>query len=171
MPWYLSSRCGVWNSNCSPRRRRQVDQFQQRGHFVLGALVQADLADAQHAGAVEKLGQQGDHFAGEGDVFGLLGVDAHPSIVADAVVGGALRLPLGELAEVVVEAADAGAVVAHPEGRLAHGHAAGLGHGLEVVGGAGGDVNVGVDEVHGQGGESRVESRGDGKFARIAAKC
>ena len=72
--------------------------------------------------------------------------------MADAVVGRAPRLPLGKLAEVVVEAAGGGAIVAHPEGRLADGHAARLGHRLEVVGGARRDVDVGVDEVHGRGG-------------------
>ena len=124
MPWYLSSRCGVWKSSLLVALQAQVDQLQQRGHFVARVLVQPDLADAQHVGPVEELGQHGDHLAGEGDVLGLLGVDAQPGVVADAVVGRALRLPLGELAEVVAEAVGAAAVVAHPEGRLADGHAA-----------------------------------------------
>ena len=49
-----------------------------------------------------------------------------------------------------MEAADGRAVVAHPEGRLADGHAAGLGHGLEVVGGARGEMDVRIEEVHGE---------------------
>ena len=148
VPLYLSSRCGVWKRSCSPRSHAQLDQSRERGHFVLRALVQADFADAQHVGLVEKLGQQGDHLAGEGDVFGLLGVDADPGVVANAVVGRAFRLPLGELPEVVVEAVRAAAVVAHPEGRLADRHAAHLGHRRQIVGRAGGDMDVRVDKVH-----------------------
>ena len=78
VPLYLSSRCGVWKSICSPDDMPRSINAEQRGHFVAGALVQADLADAQARGPLEELGQQGDDLAGEADVFGLLGVDAHP---------------------------------------------------------------------------------------------
>ena len=90
-----------------------------------------------------------DHFARQADVLGLLGVDAQPGVVLDAVPGGPLRLELGELAEVVAKAVDAAAVEAGPERRLAHGDAAHLGQRLVVVGGPRDHVDVRVDVVHG----------------------
>ena len=81
------------------------------------------------------------------DVLGLLGVDAQPGVVADAELGGPFRLDLGEVAEVIAKALGRAAVEAGPEGRLAHRHAAALGHALVVVGDAGDHVDVRVDVV------------------------
>ena len=78
----------------------------------LRVLVEADLADAQHAGPVEKLGNHRDHFARQRDVLGLLGVDAQPGEVLNAVPAGPLRLELGELLEIIAKAVDAAAVEA-----------------------------------------------------------
>ena len=154
MPRYFSSRCGVWNKSCSPRRMRQLDKFLERDDFVFRAFVQADFADSQHVGLIEKLGQQGNHFPGEARRFRPLWIHAQPGIVAHAVIGRAPRLPFGELAKVVVEAGGRSAVVAHPEGRLGDGHATRAGHRFQVVGGARGDVDMRIEEVHGSGGSS-----------------
>ena len=70
------------------------------------------------------------------------------AVVADAEQGGALRLDFGEVAEVVAEALGRAAVEAGPEGRLADGDAAALGHAMVVVGDAGDHVDVRVDVVH-----------------------
>ncbi len=111
-------------------------------------LVQADLADAEHVGPIEELGDHGDHLAGQLDVLGLLGVDAQPGVMADAELGGPFRLDLGQVAEVVAEAVDGAAVEAGPEGRLADGDAAALGHAVVVVGDAGDHVDVRIDVIH-----------------------
>ena len=74
---------------------------------------------------------------------------AHPGVVLDAIVGRTPRLPLGQLAEVVAETISAAAVVAHPEGWFADDDAARAGHGGEVVGRVRGDVDMGVDVLHG----------------------
>ena len=83
---------------------RQVEVLEEDGRLVARVLVQADLADPQHAGPVEELGDHRDHLARQRDVLGLLGVDAEPAVVLDAVERGPLRLVLGQLAEVVAEA-------------------------------------------------------------------
>ena len=127
---------------------RQVDVLLEDGRLVARVLVQADLADAEDVRPVEELGDQGDDLARQRDVLGLLGVDAQPAVVADAELGGPLRLDLGEVAEVIAEALGGAAIEAGPEGRLADGDAAALGHAVVVVGDAGDHVDVRVDVVH-----------------------
>ena len=83
------------------------------------------------------------------DVLRLLGVDAQPAVMLDAVLGRPLRLDLGELAEVVAKAIDRAAVEARPKRRLADADAAHLGQGFVVVGGPRDHVDVGVEVVHG----------------------
>ena len=128
--------------------RGQFQVLAEDGRLVLRVLVEADLADAEHAGLVEELGDHRDDFARERDVLRFLGVDAQPGVMLDAAPAGALRLELGELPEVVAEAVDAAAIEPGPEGRLADGDAAHAGHALVVVGHAGDHVDVGVDVVH-----------------------
>ena len=106
------------------------------GRLVARVLVQADFADAEDVRLVEELGDQRDDLARQRDVLGLLGVDAQPGVVLDAELRGALRLDLGEMAEVIAEALGAAAVEAGPEGRLADGDAAAVGHAMVVVGDA-----------------------------------
>src|SRR5262249_49245263 len=101
--------------------------------LVAGGLVEADLADTPDIWLVEVVGDDGDDLAGEADVLGLLGVDAQPAEVADAELGGAFGLDLGEVAEVVAEAQGAASIEAGPEGGLGDGDAAALGHAVVVV--------------------------------------
>ena len=82
-------------------------------------LVEADLADAEHVGLLQILGNQGDDFARQLDVLRFLGVDAQPGIMADAEQGGPFRLDLGEMAEVIAEPLGGAAIEPRPEGRLA----------------------------------------------------
>ena len=79
VPLYLSSRCGVWIRISSSVFIGQVDVLLEDGRLVARVLVQADLADAEHVGLVEELGDDGDDLAREADVLGLLGVDAQPA--------------------------------------------------------------------------------------------
>ena len=72
--------------------------------------------------------------------------------MADASVGRTTGLPLGQLSEIIVKAARATAVKTHPEGRLADRHTSGGSHGRQVVGRAGSNVDVGIDEIHGWSG-------------------
>ena len=123
----------------------QIDVFLEDGGLVARVLVEADFADAEDVGLVEEFGDEGDHFARQGDVFGLLGVDAEPAVVADAEQGGAFRLDFGEVAEVVAEALGGAAVEPGPEGRLADRRAAAQGHAVVVVGGPRDHVDVGVE--------------------------
>ena len=58
-------------------------------------------------GGVEVARDPAQHLARERAVLALLGVQAQPGVVRDAVCGGALRLEVGELAEVVLEAVGA----------------------------------------------------------------
>ena len=127
----------------------QRELFLEDRQFVSAVLVQADLADAQDIGLVEKLGDDGDDLACEGGIFGFLGVDADPAEVLDAVFGGPAWLLLGEVPEVIVEPAGRTAIKPRPERRLGDGHTARLRHPLIVVCGAGDHVDVRVDVFHG----------------------
>ena len=128
----------------------QLDVLQKHGRLVARVLVEPDLADAQHARPVEKLRDHRDHFARQRDVLRLLGVDAQPGEMLNAVPAGPLRLERRELLEVVAKPVDAAAVVAGPKRRLAHRHAAHLGERLVVVRRPRDHVDVGVDVVHGR---------------------
>ena len=150
VPWYLSSRCGVWIRICSLVFIARSTCSRNTIASLRGVLVQADLADAQHAGRVEELGDHGDHLARQADVLGLLGVDAQPGVMPHAVPAGPLGLELGQLAEVIAKAVDGAAIEAGPEGRLAHGDAAHLGQRLVVVGDARDHVDVRIDVIHGR---------------------
>src|SRR4029077_1525095 len=82
-------------------------------------------------------------------VLGLLGVDANPGEMADAVGGRPAGLEISELAEVVAEAVGAGAIEPGPKRRLAHPDAAHPGQRLIVVRDPRDHVNMWVDVVHG----------------------
>ena len=115
--------------------------------LVARVLVEADLADPEHALAREELRDELDDLAREDRVLRLLRIDAEPGVVADAVLRRPLRLEVGELAEVVVEALRTRAVVPRPERRLRDRHAPRQRHALVVVGRAAHHVDMGVD-VH-----------------------
>src|SRR6266540_1926930 len=67
----------------------------------------------------------------------------------DVELRGALRLELGEVAEVVVEALCTAAVETRPERRFGDRGALGVGHALVVVRGPRDHVDVRVDVLHG----------------------
>ena len=116
--------------------------------FIARILVQPDLADAEHRGPFEKLRDDPDNLLRKLRVLGLLRVDAQPAKMRQPKLRRALRLVVGELAEVVVEAVDGRAVEARPEGRLAHGGAPGGDHVLIVVSRAADHVAVRFDVAH-----------------------
>jgi hypothetical protein len=124
--------------------------------LVAAVFVEADLADAEDAGFVDELGDEGDDVVRQLQILRFLRIDAQPAVVLDAELGGALRLILGDLAEVVVEAVGAGTVKACPEGGFADGLTTGDGHALVVVRGAADHVAVGFDVVH-PGGSSKFQ--------------
>ena len=116
--------------------------------FVPRVFVEADFADAQHIRAVKELRDQRENFAGESEVFGLLGIDAKPAIVSEAELGGTLRFVAGELAKVIVKASGGTAVETGPEGWFAHGQAAGGDHGAVIIRYPADHVGVGLDVAH-----------------------
>ena len=89
-----------------------------------------------------------EHLARQLAVVGLLRVHRHPGVVLDVVLRGALRLEVGELPEVVLEAVGVAAIPARPERRLGDGHAARQRHLLIVVGRARHHVRVMIDVLH-----------------------
>ncbi len=127
----------------------ELDVFLEDEDFVAGILVETDFSDAEHVGFLEELGDDGEDFSGEGDVFGLFGVDAEPGEMREPELGGAFGFVVGELAEIVAETFDAASVEAGPEGGFANGGASGGDHGFVVVRGAADHVGVGFDVTHG----------------------
>ena len=123
----------------------QIDMFLKNGGFIARILVEPNLADAQHAGLLEKLGNHGDDFAGKGDILGFFGIDAEPAIVLDAKLGRPLGLDFDKLPKIIAKSLDAAPIEAGPKSRLAHGDATALRHALIIVGHAGDHVNMRVD--------------------------
>lgn len=128
-----------------------VEMLQEHGRFVGRVFVEANLANAQHAGAVQELRDHRDHFARELNVFRLFGVDAEPRVVLQAVPAGAGRLEACKLLEVIAKSVNAAAIVTGPKGGLADRNAAHLGESLIVIRRAGDHVNVGINVVHREG--------------------
>ena len=121
-------------------------------------------------GRFEKLRDHRDHFARQRNVLRLLGVDAQPREVLNAVPTGPLRLERRELLEVVAKPGDAAAIVPGPERRLAHRDAAHLGERLVVVRRPRDHVDVWIDVVHGNDGEwVRNESSDVGERSRTCS--
>jgi hypothetical protein len=114
----------------------------------LGDLVVADLADRHDSLLEGEARQLGQHFARQALVVGLLAVEAHGAVVRHAELRGAEALPTHEARPVVDEGAHAGARLPEPEGRFDDGAHPRLRHRLEVVGGAAGHVDVGIEESH-----------------------
>ena len=85
---------------------------------------------------------------GEAEVLGLLGVEAQPAEMGQAVLGRPGGLVLGQLSEVVAKPLDRTSVESRPEGRLAHGGAPGGDHVLIVVSRAADHVAVRFDVAH-----------------------
>ena len=110
---------------------------------------------------MEEFGDDGEDFAGEGDVLGLFRVDAEPREMGETELGGAFGFVVGELAEVVPETLDAASVETGPESGFANGGASCGDHGFVVVRGTADHVGVGFDVTHGIS-EVRSEVGADG---------
>ena len=148
VPFSLSSRCGVWMRMSCRCWSAELDLLGVGVDLVARDPVQADLADAQHRRSAQELRNPRQHVARELAVVRLLRVHRHPGVVLDAVLRGALRLELGELAEVVLDAVAGAPVPSRPERRLGDGDAAGQRQLLVVVGRARHHVRVMVDVFH-----------------------
>ena len=122
--------------------------FAKNRGFVFCVFVEADFADAQHAGAVDEFGDHGDHFPRQRDVLGFLGVDAQPGVMLNPRPAGPRRFEFGQLAKVIAKTVDAAAVESRPERRFADGDAAHPRHPLVVIRHTGNHVHVGVDVIH-----------------------
>lgn len=83
--------------------------------FILGRLVKADLADAQHVGLLEELRHVLEHFVAEWRILGFLGIHTHPAEMPDAVLRGPSRFELRDLAKVVDERLGVGSIKAGPK--------------------------------------------------------
>ena len=127
---------------------REIDVVLEPGELVARHAVQADLADAEHGRPLEVGGDELQDLARQRPILGLLGVQAHPREVGDAVLRRALRLEVDEPLEVVDERLRARTVVAGPERGLRDGDAAAHRHRAVVVGGARDHVRVQVDVLH-----------------------
>ena len=102
-------------------------------------------------GRSRNFGNQRDDFLGELHVLGFLGIDAEPAEMFQAELRGALRLVLGELAEIIVKAVGGTAVKARPKRRFADRLATGQRHALVIVRDAADHVGMGFDVAHGMG--------------------
>ena len=101
-----------------------------------GLLVVAELADRDDAFLGGEVRQDLHHRLGQRLVVGFLRIEPDAAVVAHAELAGAELLEADDRRQVVDIAADIGARLAEPEGRLDHRDDAGARHRLIVVGGA-----------------------------------
>ncbi len=126
----------------------QVQVFQKYDGFILGILVQPDLADAQNVGPIQELGDHRDHLARQFHIFSFFGIDAQPGVMRDSVVGGAGAFKFSELAKVVAKTVRAASIESGPKRGLAHADAAHSSQRGVIVGGSRNHVNVWIKIVH-----------------------
>ncbi len=112
-------------------------------------LVVADLADGDDALLQGVVGQDLEDLPREALVVGLLRVEPDGAVVADAELRRAEPLPPDDGGEVVDEGGHVGSRLPQPEGGLDHRANARASHGLVVVRGAAGAVDVRIEEAHG----------------------
>jgi len=124
------------------------DVFFKNGEFVDRVFVHANFTNTEDGRLIEKVGDDGHHFAGKSGVVCFFRVDAEPAVVVDPVFGGALGFVIRELAVVVVKPLGGCAVESRPECRFADGFAASEGHRLVIVSRATDHVGVWFDVFH-----------------------
>lgn len=127
----------------------KIEMLHENRGFVAGVFVEPDLTDSEHPRSVEELGDHGDDFPRQGDIFRFLGVNAEPSVVLNTELGRPLRFELSQLAEIIAKTLDAPSIEAGPERRFAHCDAAHFGERLIIVGGPRDHMDVRVDVIHG----------------------
>ena len=81
----------------------EIDVFFEDRELVLGVFVETNFSDAKDVRLVDEIGDQGHHLAGKDGIFGLLGIDAEPTEMLDAELGGPGGFVFGELTIVIVE--------------------------------------------------------------------
>src|SRR6185312_10574131 len=115
--------------------------------FVLGCghRVIADLTDRDHPVLVEVARQYVQHWRTT-RVVGLLGVQREGAVVPDAELCGAEPFPADQRIEVVSEAPDTCTRLPEPKGGLDHGPDTRGVHGLIIISGTRGHVNVRVED-------------------------
>ena len=126
----------------------QIKVLQEYGRFISRVLVQSDFADTEDAGTVEKLGNHGDDFAGQGDILRFLSIDTKPGVVLDSIICSPAWLEAGQLPKVIAKSLDAASIVAGPERWLADGHTSHFGQRDIVVRGPRYHMNMGVNVIH-----------------------
>jgi len=67
---------------------RQFHVLLENDCFVAGVFVEPNFSDSEYIRTVEKFWNELEYFTGEFDVFGFFGVDAQPSEMLNAVLGG-----------------------------------------------------------------------------------
>ena len=98
--------------------RRELDLLGVGRDLVARDAVHADLADAEHRRALEILRNPTQHLDRDLPIVRLLRVHADPRVVLHAVLRRALRLELGQLLEVVLEAVGRAAIPPGPPAQI-----------------------------------------------------
>ena len=127
---------------------RELDLFRVGIDLVARDAIEADLADAKHRRMIEKLRYPLEHFLRQRPIVGFLRIHRHPRVVLDVKLRSALRLEVGELAEVVLEPVGVAAIPPRPERRLGDGDAARQRHLLIVIRRPRHHVRVMIDVLH-----------------------
>ena len=124
---------------------RELNLSAKDAIFGVGLIVVADLADRDHPVLVEVPPHHGQDAVGQVRVVCLFRIQRQGGEMANAELKSPETLPAKQREKVVLEGAHVGSRLPDPEGRLDDGGDAGISHGLIVVGGSGGHVDVRVE--------------------------
>src|SRR5262245_35607292 len=114
----------------------QFNLLTKDNRLVAGVLIKANFADAENVRLVEEFREQGDYFAAERYILSLFGINAHPCVVLDTVIGSAFRFELGKVAKVIAEALSRAAIESSPKRRLTNRNTATACQAFVIVGNA-----------------------------------
>src|SRR5437016_7662156 len=117
-------------------------------NLIARILIQSNLADAKHVVRAEEFRNESQNFFGQFYILRLLGINAKPAKMGQTKFGSSLRLMLGELTEIIIEAGGGTAVEPGPERLLANGLAPGELELKIIIRHAADHVGVGFDVVH-----------------------
>src|SRR5262245_20356770 len=128
--------------------RGKVDMHFQHRHFVARILIEADLADSQYVGAVQEFWNQSDNVASQSNIFGFFWINAKPTIMRQAELGGSPWFVICELAKIIIKPRRRTAIKSCPKGRFADRGTPGSDHIAIIVGHTADHVGMRFDIAH-----------------------
>src|SRR5690606_34916520 len=120
----------------------------QNFQLVARVLVEANLADPEDVGTIQKIRDKREHIFGQLQIFRLFRIQTEPAEMWQSELRGSTWLVFSKLGEIIVKALRGTPVVSSPKGRFANCRAACRYHCKIVIRRAADHVAVWFDIAH-----------------------